>query len=144
MKAFFISAAILILLSSGAEAQTIGDTIISNNIQNLKLKVYYFHVTDRCNTCYSIEKNIKKVLFENYQEELNKGIIDLYVLNCELPKNKDLVEKFSAYGSTTAISVYEYGKEIAIEDLSSWAFKKIYNPELFAKELKEKINSLIQ
>lgn len=143
MKTFLMSIAFFILLLFGADAQTIGDTIISNNEQNLKLKIYYFHVTERCHSCFAIEKNIKKVLFENYLDEINKGIIDLYVLNCELPENKDLVEKFSAYGSTTAISIYEYGKEIGIEDLSNWAFKKVYKPEVFQKELKEKIDSII-
>lgn len=144
MKAFFISAAIFILLFSGAKAQTIGDTIISNNNKNLELKVFYFHITDRCNTCHSIEINIRKVLFENYQEEINKGIIDVYILNCELPENKNLVKKYEAYGSTTALTVFENGKEKYTEDLSSWAFQKVHKPEVFAKELKEKINLIIK
>lgn len=144
MKTFLISLGILISLFSGVKAQTIGDTTITNNPQNLKLKIYYFHITDRCNTCHSIEINFKKVLFENYKKEIEAGIIDVYVLNSDLPKNKELVKKYDAYGSTTVLTTYEDGNENLTEDLSTWAFQKVYKPEIFAKELKEKINSFIK
>lgn len=144
MKAFLISSVIFIVLFSGAKAQNIGDTIISNNTQNLKWKVLYFHITDRCNTCHSIEINLKEVLFANYQDEIDKGIIDVYILNCELPENKDLTEKYKAYGSTLVYTIFEDGKEKSTEDISSWAFQKVYEPEIFAKELKEKINSILK
>lgn len=133
-----------ILLILGAKAQSIGDTIIANNSQNLKLKVYYFHITDRCSTCHSIELNFKKVLFDNFQKEIKEGIIDFYVLNCELPENKVLVDKFYAYGSTLVYTVFENGKEKSSEDISSWAFQKVHKPDIFAQELIEKINSVIR
>lgn len=132
---------ILFLYNSASFSQTVGDTIISNNPQNLKLKVYYFHITDRCSSCYDIEKNVRATIFSHFTKELKKGVIDLHILNCELPENQKLVKKYTAYGSTFAITKFTDGKELTSEDLSAWAFKKSGNKKVFIKELRKIINS---
>jgi hypothetical protein len=131
-------------LSFNAISQNVGDTIISNNPNNLKLKIFYFHITNRCNTCYSIEENVRKTLDTYFKQKIEDGIIDLYIMNCELPENKTLVKKYDAYGSTLAITNYINGKETKSEDMTNWAFQKIHNPNIFVNELKEKIEHLIQ
>ena len=131
---------ILFLYNSASFSQTVGDTIISNNPQNLKLKVYYFHITDRCSACYSIEENLRATLFTHFKKEIKKGTIDLHILNCELPENQKLVKKFTAYGSTFAITKFSNGKELTSEDLSAWAFKKSGNKKVFIKELRKILN----
>ncbi len=133
-----------LFISGFAFSQGNGDTIISNNPENLKVKVLYFHITHRCNTCMAIEENVRKTLFENFREQIDKGIIDLYILNCELPENQELVEKYGAYGSTLAITTYKDGSESITEDLSNWSFQKVHKPAVFNSELVEKINKLLQ
>ena len=54
--------------------------------------------------------------------------------------NLMIVKKFDAYGSTLVLAEYLNGKEGKFEDITNWAFKKIYSPSLFIKELSEKIN----
>jgi hypothetical protein len=134
---FFLSS----LLTFG---QKMGDTIISNDSTKLKVKVLYFHITDRCNTCKSIEANLRKTVFENFQPQLDNGSLGLSVLNCELPKNEALVKKYDAYGATLAVTIYKNGKELQSEDLSNWAFQKVPNPEVFITELKTKIKELLK
>jgi hypothetical protein len=134
----------VITLSMQSFAQQTGDTIISNNPQNLKLKVFYFHITNRCHTCMKIEANVRKTLQENFLNQLELGVIDLYILNCELAVNKELAVKYEAYGSTFAITTYERGKEVKTEDLSNWAFGKANNEKLFITELKTKLEDLIK
>ncbi|MCK9613456.1 MAG: nitrophenyl compound nitroreductase subunit ArsF family protein [Bacteroidales bacterium] len=135
---------ILFFVSLHGYGQSSGDTIISNNPQNLKVRVLYFHITNRCNTCYSIEKYVKQTIDTNFAEQLELGIIDLYVLNCEQAENKELVKKYDAYGATLAITYYINGKEDKTEDLSNWAFQKVHKPETFMEELKSKINESIK
>ena len=132
------------VLSFSAFSQKTGDTIISNNPSILKVKVLYFHITNRCNTCYSIEENLRITVFENFKSQLDSGTIDLYIVNCEAPENKELARKYDAYGATLAVTIYENGKEIRSEDLSNWAFQKVHKPEIFISELKDKINELIK
>lgn len=134
---------ITILLWIQAFAQQNGDTIISNNPKNLKLKVYYFHITNRCTSCRSIETNVRKTLNDNFPNQLETGIIDLYVVNCELPENIELVKKYDAYGATLALTTVSDGKESGIEDLTNWAFQKAHNPVVFVNELKTRIEEII-
>jgi hypothetical protein len=125
-------------------AQKTGDTIVSNNAEKLKLKVYYFHITNRCNTCTHIELNLRKTIETHFQKELNEGIVDLYILNCENHEYKDLVKKYDAYGSTLAITSFKNGVEQKTEDLSNFAFSKAHNEEIFISELKMKIDENIK
>jgi len=111
---------------------------------NTKLLIYYFHVTHRCNTCIKIESVTKKILETYYADELKKGVIIFQAFNCELPENKALVDKYQAYGATLALTPIVNGKEAGIEDLTSFAFSKINNEEVFTKELQEKINSYLR
>lgn len=131
---------ILFLYNSASFSQAVGDTIIANNPQNLKLKVYYFHITDRCSACYSIEENLRATLFTHFNKEIKKGIINLHILNCELPENQQLVRKYTAYGSTLVVTGYKNGKELETEELSAWAYKKSGNKKVFVKELRKKLN----
>jgi hypothetical protein len=133
-----------ILISVNVLGQKDNDTVISNNPQNLKLKVMYFHITNRCHTCRSIEKLVRETIDSNFTEQLKNGVIDLYILNCELPQNTTLAQKYDAYGATFAITAYSFGKEGKTEDLSNWAFQKVYSPEIFKRELTEKINEKIK
>jgi hypothetical protein len=121
-----------------------GDTLISNNPQNLKLRVLYFHITNRCNTCRSIEANVRKTLDENFKNDVETGVIDLFIMNCELPQNQDMVKKYEAYGATLALTGFQNGKEQKTEDLTNWAFQKTHTPEVFISELKSKIEAYIK
>lgn len=124
-------------------AQQSRDTIISNDTSKLKVKVLYFHITNRCNTCYSIEAAVRKTIDENFKTELDSGIVDLYILNCELPENKVISEKYQAYGATLAVTKVDGIKE-KTEDLTNFAFSKIHDQDIFVSELKSKILVLLK
>jgi hypothetical protein len=143
-KIAFLIIAAIISLQAYAQQQKDNDTIISNNPANLKLKVLYFHITNRCNTCRSIEANVRKTLEDHFKNEVETGIIDLYVMNCELPENQLLVKKYEAYGATLAVTSYRKGKEQKTEDLTTWAFQKTHSPEIFIGELKSKIEEYLK
>lgn len=143
MKKIILLMAAFLLAFQGF-AQKDNDTIIANNPANLKLKVLYFHITNRCNTCRSIEANVRKTLDDHFKNQVETGVIDLYVLNCELPENKELVKKYDAYGATLAVTTVLNGKELKSEDLTTWAFQKAHSPEEFIAELKTKIEEYLK
>jgi hypothetical protein len=133
----------IVFLSVNLFGQKVADTVISNNPKNLKVKVYYFHITNRCHTCTSIEVNVRKTLFENFSNQLELGILDLYIVNCEMPENLELVKKFEAYGSTLVLSQYNLGKEGKADDISNWAFQKVNKPDDFINGLKHKLKTIL-
>ena len=143
MKKLLLSFIIIFLVHQGYSQQT-GDTIISNNPQNLKIMVLYFHITNRCHTCFSIEANVRKTVYDHFKTALDTGAVGLTVMNCELPENAAMVKKYNAYGATLALTSYKNGKEITAVDLTNWAFQKIHDQDVFILELKFKIANLLK
>jgi hypothetical protein len=132
-----------LILSLHGLAQTPGDTVISNNAKNLKVKLLYFHISNRCNTCRSIEAAVRKTVNDYFKAELDSGIVDLYIVNCELPENKTISEKYLAYGATLALTKVNSVKE-KTDDLTNFAFSKIHDEAVFIEELKQKIQELLK
>jgi hypothetical protein len=132
-----------LMISFYSFSQATGDTIISNDSAKLKVKLLYFHITNRCHTCYSIEAAVRKTVFENFKTELDSGIVNLYILNCELPENSTLKEKYQAYGATLAVTKIDGVKE-KTDDLTNFAFSKIHDEAVFVSELKSKIQELLK
>ena len=132
-----------LFLSFNGWAQKSTDTIISNSPKNLKVKVLYFHITNRCHTCFSIEAAVRKTITDNFKSKLDSGIIDLYIMNCELPENKAISEKYDAYGATLALTKVNGSKE-ETEDITNFAFAKIHDEAIFISELKTKIETFLK
>lgn len=131
---------ILLFVSAllGINAKTTAQSI------NVKptLEVFYFHVTNRCPTCLSIEANTRKVLETNFAKELKEGKIKFSVLNSDEAKNKTICEKYEAFGATLILVKYANGKEIT-ENLTNFAFSYSRNqPDKFMAGLKEKIQNI--
>ena len=111
---------------------------------NLKLQIYYFHATHRCKTCNGIENNVKKVLDDNYKEQIAKGIIDLKVLCVDDEANKALVEKYEAAGASLHLVKIENGVE-KDNDLTEYAFSYSSNePGLFLKGINDTIQYFLK
>jgi len=131
---------LLLLLFIGLNVNLIAQT---NNTKPI-LEVLYFHATHRCPTCMSIEANTKKTLEANFAEDLKKGKIKFTVLNVDDEKNKDISQKYGAYGATLILVQYVNGKEIN-DDMTNFAFSYSRNqPEKFMDGLKDKIITLIK
>ena len=143
IKNVFLILVIFVSFNMGGcqDTTVFGDTIISNNPDKRKLEVMYFHITDRCQACYQIEENLRATMFRYFKKQMKKGEIDLYILNCELQENQDLVLKYDAFGSALVLTPYYQGTELETEDISAWSFQMSGNKDLFVKELREMIKT---
>lgn len=137
-----IAISIITSVSYGQIKETV--TTEKNINSKLKLQIYYFHITNRCHTCTSIEAELRKNLDSLFVKDMNVDILRFAALNCELPENEELAKKYDAYGATLAFTIFKDGKEIKKIDLSNWAFSKINKPEVFASELKQKIDEILK
>ncbi|MCX6269682.1 MAG: nitrophenyl compound nitroreductase subunit ArsF family protein [Bacteroidetes bacterium] len=108
-----------------------------------KLLVYYFHITNRCHTCTTIEATTRKVLLDNFKTELDSAIIVFNTFNVDSAANQAISKKYDAYGATLALTQIINGKE-KIVDMSNFAFSKINNESLFTEGLVQKIKELIK
>jgi len=109
----------------------------------LKLQVYYFHNTHRCSNCISIEERVKNVLNNSYVDEMKDGVIKYAAFNVDETENKELVEKYMAYGATLILAKFRDGKEEA-HDLTNFAFDYISTkPDYFEESIRDTISYMI-
>jgi len=135
---------VCITASLTLSAQLSNETNVTEAGTKIRLKVFYFHLTDRCNTCYVIEEKIRETIEEFFSEEVEQGTIELHILNCDLPVNREAAKKFNAFGSTLILLPYLNGNEYIPEDLSEWAYDEVINSMDFLTDFKGKIEEYLK
>lgn len=128
-----------ILLSAFAIGQN--EKAKSNKTQ---IDIYYFHRTERCNTCMSIEENTNYTLENNFADEMKAGTITFISINFEGDADKEIIEKYGADGPSLYLTKVKKGRETT-KNLTDFAFENsLYNAEKFNKGLRENINKLLR
>lgn len=104
-----------------------------------KIEVIDFYGTHRCITCKAIEASAKYTVETYFAEEQQKGIVVFKTVNVDDDKNYKMAESYEATGTALFLNVVVDGKETHI-DLTDFGFSKGKDQEIFAKELKKKID----
>ncbi|MDD2488748.1 MAG: nitrophenyl compound nitroreductase subunit ArsF family protein [Bacteroidales bacterium] len=116
---------------------------IAQNQEKELLEIYYFHRTERCATCNSIEEGINSTL-EKYKKEINKGEIAFKSLNYEVDLENQIIKSYEIESPTLLFIYNKKGKKEFV-DLTEEAFSyALSNPSKFRKVLKEKINEFFR
>ncbi|MFH0895583.1 MAG: nitrophenyl compound nitroreductase subunit ArsF family protein, partial [Bacteroidota bacterium] len=63
------------------------------------VKIYNFHVTNRCVSCIAIEDATTKTLKTYFSAEMKQGRIKRQILNVDDEANSAIAEKYQAFGS---------------------------------------------
>jgi thiol-disulfide isomerase/thioredoxin len=109
-----------------------------------KLEIVYFHSTNRCKTCNSVENNARKLLEENFSDQMKNGAITFASLNIDEDQNKAIAEKYQIAYSTLLLIDHSTDKE-QVTDFTETAFQYAKNePEKYISLLKDEITKLIK
>ncbi len=76
---------------------------VNAKVEKVKKEIYYFHNTRRCATCKAIETETKKVLADNFANEVEKGEIVFKDYNAEESANKALCKEMGVTGSALIV-----------------------------------------
>jgi len=76
-----------------------------------KLIAYYFHRTQRCPTCLSIEAYAEEALKDAFPQALTAGELEWYAVNVEEPANERFVEDYQLTSSELVLVDTENGEE---------------------------------
>lgn len=108
------------------------------------VEVIYFHGTQRCITCRSIEENTKELLESKFAEQLKDSTIVLNVVDFSKPENESLAEKYQVTWSSLFVIKHK-GTEEQAENLTDFAFETSKNsPEEFKAEVEKTINEALK
>lgn len=106
--------------------------------------IYNFYGKHRCPNCIAMEEATKKTLDKYFSEQVNQGTVKRFSVNTDDPANKDLCEKYEAFGSSLFLTRVYQGKDSTIE-LTGQGFKfALKNEEKFMEILKTHIENLLK
>ena len=109
-----------------------------------KLKVLYFHATNRCPGCMAIENKTKEVLEESFKTQVENGTIVFKSYNVDDAENKAISKKYKAYGPTLMLIEID-GKTEKEIDYTDTGFSYAKNePDKYKTMLKQQIQDLIK
>ncbi|MGA3013257.1 MAG: nitrophenyl compound nitroreductase subunit ArsF family protein [Bacteroidales bacterium] len=136
---FFFPLLIFLVVSTSGWSQTKGQ-----GGNQLKVKVFYFHPSDRCPIDQSIEDNTKAVMQSYFLKETANGTILFKVMNTDDKANASVVSKFDINAQALYIVKVENGKETQ-KDLTRFAFDYgKSNPGKFKADLKAEIEKALK
>jgi hypothetical protein len=114
------------------------------NSKKTHIDVYYFHRTDRCATCLSIEENTKNTLDTYFAEELKDGTISFYSICYEGDEDKAAIDKYKVDAPALYLTKVKKGKETH-KDVTEYAFdNSLHHADKFKDGLRERINALLR
>ncbi|MCF8369472.1 MAG: nitrophenyl compound nitroreductase subunit ArsF family protein [Bacteroidales bacterium] len=109
-----------------------------------QMDIYYFHRTQRCQTCLSIEENINKTLNTQFADEVAGGKIVLHSLDYQGEAENEFVTKYNIDGPTLLLVKTKKEKE-TVKDLTDFAFENsLHQGEKFREGLESKINEFLR
>jgi hypothetical protein len=120
-------------------AQNKGKTITS-----VKVELFYFHPTERCQIDLAIEENTRIIMQSYFTKEIKDGTIKFQVLNTDDKANAKTVAKFNINTQALYIVKHDKGKEIK-NDLTDFAFSfGQSNPAKFKSRLEDEIDKALK
>jgi hypothetical protein len=119
-------------------------SLASAQLKNEFVEVLYFHRTNRCHTCLSIEKVTSDMLNKDYAREIKSGDILFTSIDYQVDSTNLHVKKYTIEGPTLLI-VYHNKKKDSNIDLTDLAFENaVSNPSVLRKEIAERIDGFFR
>ncbi|MDP4266195.1 MAG: nitrophenyl compound nitroreductase subunit ArsF family protein [Bacteroidota bacterium] len=136
-KLLFISLAIILTLGTMSCSAQTKDKKKSVTSISKKVIVYYFHFTQRCNTCHAVEDNSKKAVEILYASQVKKGEYAFEGYNLDEAKSKELGKKLGVEGQTLLVTC---GNKK--EDITSQGFMYAHDFDKLKAEIKKAVDKV--
>lgn len=105
------------------------------------LRVYFFHLNDRCDACNAIEDETRALMEAHFRPQIDSGIIFFKTFDIEKKEYRNIIEKYQV-SYTTLLLIDRNGTK---KDFTGTALNYANtNPEKFTALLKAEIENVIR
>lgn len=112
----------------------------NKKVQNSKIVVYYFHVTQRCQTCLDIEKFTNEAMQRFFVNDMAVDKIEWKVINTDNAADEHFIKHYNLEAQALIISKEVNGKEIKWKNLEKiWDLTG--NVQKFEEYVKNEVKS---
>jgi len=110
---------------------------------NNKVIAYYFHGTNRCATCLTIERYSREAIEKYFSQEIREGTLEFKPLNVDEPENCYYIQDYQLYTRSLVLALYKDDKQLKWKNLSEvWAYVK--DKERFYQYVKDETERFLQ
>ncbi|MCB2229304.1 hypothetical protein KQH82_01220 [bacterium] len=104
--------------------------------------VYYFHGTNRCQTCLKIEALADQAVQSGFETELAGGSVVWRVVNFDLPENKSFVDEYGLYSQALIVVDKRDGKRTDWKNLAD-IWELVGNEPEFTAYVQREVSSYL-
>jgi hypothetical protein len=104
--------------------------------------VYYFHRTNRCFTCLSIEANAAQVIKDDFPQQMTDGRLMWMPFNLDDPGGEEFEKEFDIAGSTLVVAEMVNGNHVRYKKLEE-VWHLLGDPAEFSEYVRDGINNLM-
>ncbi len=83
----------------------------------VKIIAYYFHGTNRCTTCRTIEAYAREAVQIGFGDALKAGKLEWRALNVEEPANRHFIKDYQLYTRSVVLASYQGDKQVRWKNL---------------------------
>ncbi len=106
-----------------------------------RVDVVYFHATQRCSSCLMLSKLTSQTIQKNFAQDLAAGRMTFQEVNVDLPENKNIAQKYMAYGSSLYVNAVASGVDHIEQDTKVWQL--LSDEPAFESYLTQKLTLLL-
>lgn len=139
LKKIVIIELALVMLSCGNSSHSADNTTDSTLVTSDFVEVLFFRSDQRCSTCRNMERYVKDVVNDNFNEELRKGELVLSVYDVSDEKQRSVIDEYEAVWTSLFVTKHCEG---ALEKIDLTLFAFSYSdtePDTFKEGLKKEI-----
>ena len=115
-------------------------TSAQNGGSGKKVEAYYFHFTQRCETCLAVEASAKENLEVLYPEQVKSGNITFQSINLNDKSSKPIAKKLKVPGQS--LLLVQGDKQVNITN-EAFLYARP-NPDKFKAIMKVKVDDLLK
>lgn len=148
-QALFVAASVGWLVTKGgnstaASANEPGAPATSDNepAPAHQVIVYYFHGTNRCQTCLKIEALADQAVRNGFESQLTDGSVDWQVVNFDLPESKSFVDEYGLYSQALIIVNMRDGTRVDWKNLTD-IWELVGNEPEFTAYVQREVNAYL-
>lgn len=86
-------------------------------VGTVKIIAFYFHGTNRCTTCRTIEAYAREAVQTGFGDALKAGKLEWRALNVEEPANRHFIKDYQLYTRSVVLASYQGDKQLKWKNL---------------------------
>jgi hypothetical protein len=77
-----------------------------------RVVAYYFHATQRCTTCRTIESHSAEAITTTFASELARGTLEWRPVNVQLPQNRHFIQDYQLFTRSLVLVEFKDGRQV--------------------------------